>query len=32
MDGQIGFADREGGGTRFFIELPLREYAEAEPG
>jgi len=32
MDGQIGFAEREGGGTRFFIELPLRETAEAEPG
>ncbi len=29
MDGHIGFADREGGGTRFFIELPLREYAGA---
>ncbi len=25
MGGSIGFADREGGGTRFFIDLPIAE-------
>jgi len=24
MDGKVGYADREGGGTRFFFELPVR--------
>ncbi|MGQ0545805.1 MAG: ATP-binding protein [Betaproteobacteria bacterium] len=30
MQGQVGFADRAGGGTTFFFELPLMKAAEAE--
>ena len=29
MDGHIGFADRDGGGSTFYIELPLRQGALA---
>ena len=32
MDGQIGFADREGGGSTFYFELPLRRDAALSGG
>lgn len=32
MDGHIGFVDRDGGGSTFYIELPLRQGALAAGG
>jgi len=30
MGGRIGFADRDGGGTTFFFELPLMDQPAAK--